>query len=399
MNSYYNSICILSWLTLLILSVLIHENARIPARDKKRFYLTYLLIAVSQFAEWAGLSLNGQGDSMMPLLKIVKCIDYIFTPMVGGSLITHMHIRSKWNRVIPVILVFNTVIQIISIFNGCVFYIDGENRYATGPLYVVYLAISLIIIIIAAIQFIIFGRNYRRQNQISLYLILVLVLTSIGMQEILPSNDRTLYIGISISMALLFIHLTEYAQLETDDYLTEQMIKINTDALTGLFSRHAYSQALKDYNAMDILPENFAVFSIDVNGLKSVNDSLGHEAGDELIIGAAECIEKVLGRFGSCFRTGGDEFIALLQTDRAESEKAVRQLAKETRNWKGKKVRELHLAVGLALAADHPSLVAEKLVNEADLAMYEAKAEYYRSSGKDRRSRSYYSQHSEPGKR
>lgn len=380
----------LSWLTLLILSVLIHENARISDKEKNRFYLTYLLIAFSQLAEWTGIHLNGQADSMMTALKIAKCADYICTPMVGGALMAQMRIQNKWSRAIYAILAFNTVFQIISVFNGWVFYITADNCYEVGTFYPLYLAISLVIVIIVTFQFIIFGRNYRRQNQLSLYLILVLVLLSIAMQEILPGASRTLYIGITIAMALLFIHITEYSQMAADEYLTEQLVKINTDALTGLFSRHAYSQALKNYNAMGVLPEDFVVFSIDVNELKRTNDNLGHEAGDELIIGAADCIRRVVGDHGNCFRTGGDEFIVLAHADREEATGVIRRLQEETESWSGHRVKELHLAVGCALAADHPQLIAEKLVNKADTAMYVAKAAYYRSAGKRRDGFNYY---------
>lgn len=390
MNGYYNSICILSWLTLFILGVLIHENARISARNKKRFYVTYLLIAVSLLAEWAGLRLSGQPDAMMGLLKIVKCADYIFTPMVGGALSAQIAARNKWNTAIIAIVAFNTVLQIISAFNGWMFFINSENQYSYGPLYPLYLIISLAIIIIVTVQFIIFGRKYRRRNQMSLYLILALVLLSISMQELLPSGSRTLYIGISIAMALLFIHVTEYSQMEADDNLTKQLVKVNTDALTGVFSRHAYSHALKNCNEMEVLPEDFVALSIDINELKRVNDNLGHEAGDELIIGAADCILKVIGESGSCYRTGGDEFVVLANLNRSETANVIRRLEEETKKWSGNKVKDLHLAVGCAMAADHPDLMAEKLVNKADIAMYAAKSAYYRSTGKGRDRYNYY---------
>ncbi len=385
MSSYYNSICILSWLALLILSVLIYENARIPAREKKIFYITYALIAVSQFAEWAGVLLSGRGDSMMLALRIAKCADYIFTPAVGGALIAQMPFRNIWTRIVTVILVFNTVFQLVSAFTGWVFFITDENSYTVGPLYWIYLSSCLMIVVVVTIQFIIFGKNYRRHNQVSLYMILLLTVAAITMQELLPWTNRTYYIGITLTSALLFIHVTEFSQLEADDNLNRQLIKINTDALTGLFSRHAYSQALKDYNAMEELPKDFAAFSIDVNGLKNINDTLGHEAGDELIIGAARCIEHVLGKLGSCYRTGGDEFIALVNADKAAVGKAIRDLRLETGNWAGLRVKEIHLAVGCAMAQDHPDLIAEKLVNEADKAMYAEKAAYYLESGRDRR--------------
>ncbi len=105
---------------------------------------------------------------------------------------------------------------------------------------------------------------------------------------------------------------------------------------------------------------------------------MGHEAGDELIIGASECISKVFNQFGKCYRTGGDEFIVLANLSRNEANEAITRLKKETLEWCGKRVKGLHLSAGYALAADHPNLLAEKLVNEADLAMYAEKNAYYR---------------------
>ena len=54
------------------------------------------------------------------------------------------------------------------------------------------------------------------------------------------------------------------------------------------------------------MKNNFVVFLIDINGLKVVNDTLGHEAGDELICGAAACITSTFKDKGNTYRIGGD---------------------------------------------------------------------------------------------
>ena len=50
------------------------------------------------------------------------------------------------------------------------------------------------------------------------------------------------------------------------------------------------------------IPKDLVFVSIDVNGLKKVNDSMGHQAGDELLIGAAACMKKCFGRWGKVYR-------------------------------------------------------------------------------------------------
>ena len=149
----------------------------------------------------------------------------------------------------------------------------------------------------------------------------------------------------------------------------------------------SYSRALEELDANGTLPENFAAFTIDINGLKAVNDSLGHEAGDELIRGAATCVKAVLGDEGQCYRTGGDEFVMLTRMKREKAEYTLQKLKYETERWQGSAVKSLSVSVGYALASDADELTAEALVRQSDQAMYEAKAAYYQSAGRKQRSK------------
>lgn len=387
MNSYYTAIIALVWMAMGVLCVLIHENHRISESDKRMFYLTYLLIAVSALAEWCGLWLNGRTDLPRWILLSAKCADYILTPMAGGALVAQMHMRNRWRNVMVGILAANTLFQLVGIFSGWTVRLDGQGYYSHGPLFPAYMGVCFAIIILVVIEFIVYGRAFRRQNRVSLYAVMLFVVAGILMQELLPSEPRIAYLALTIGAALMFIHYTEFASLAADDHLTAQQQQINTDALTGVSSRHAYSQALKALDAAGPLPEDYAAFTIDINGLKQVNDTLGHEAGDELIIGAARCIEKVMGEASDCYRTGGDEFVVMTRMPADAAEMALVHLRRETDRWQGRTVKSLSLAVGYALAGDNPDLNAEKLVKAADMAMYAAKAAYYRENGVDRRHR------------
>nr|MCR5099910.1 sensor domain-containing diguanylate cyclase [Butyrivibrio sp.] len=92
----------------------------------------------------------------------------------------------------------------------------------------------------------------------------------------------------------------------------EQLIyKSRTDELTGLLNRRAYEEDIYEQNDFPA-KDYFVSMSLDVNGLKVVNDTLGHAAGDELLIGASYCMNKSFGSYGKIYRTGGDEFIVIL---------------------------------------------------------------------------------------
>ena len=387
MFSYYTSLALLSWISLGTLCLLVHENARIPHGDKQLFYLTYALIAVSLLAEFCGMMLNGREGFSGKALLLVKTLDYIVTPMAGGAMIFQMKLRNRWNMFIIGLLAFNTLFQLFCTMGGWMVRVDENNRYHHGPLYPVYLALCLVIIGVVVLQFVLYGRSFRRQNRKSMYAIMLLVVAGIALQEFSGGENRTAYVGLTVGAAMLFIHYAEFGSQEIDDNLRTKQRQLDTDTLTGVYSRYAYSHVLKELDAQDALPGKFAAFTVDINGLKQVNDELGHEAGDELICGAAACIKTALCWDGRCYRTGGDEFVVLARMDREDAEAAILNLQWEADHWQGEIVQKLSLAAGFALAAEHEGLSAEKLVGESDKAMYEAKARHYRQAGMDRRKR------------
>ena len=125
------------------------------------------------------------------------------------------------------------------------------------------------------------------------------------------------------------------------------------------------------------------VCAFDVNGLKSVNDNLGHRAGDELIVGAADCIQAVFGHYGACYRIGGDECMALLTGPCPTPEELQDKLAERTHCWHGQLVSGMSISMGAVPYSSGAEL--SQMLQDADARMYAAKEEYYRKSGVDRR--------------
>ena len=385
MFDYYSSIILISWMTLGVLIILVWENNRIKKSDKKIFYISYLLIAISALAELVGLKINGNVNVPAWVIVLVKAMDYIHTPLAGGAIVAQLQIRNKFSKVLQGILGLNIVFQIVSIFTGWMVTVDANHYYSHGPLYVFYMVEYFTILVIVIIQFILYGLKFSKHNRLSLYGVLVLVIAGIGIQELFGKDFRTAYITLSVGATLLFIHYSEYSQLRSDKKIQEQSVLITTDSLTGARSRYAYSQKLNEYDAMPKLPDDLTVFLIDIDGLKRTNDTLGHDAGDELIRGSAECIEKTFKDYGCVYRIGGDEFVVFAQMDRAQAETLIPKLNERAAAWKGKEVKTISLSSGFAIASEFPGLSCEQLANEADEEMYKAKSEYYRVTGFKRR--------------
>lgn len=376
MMTNYTATVILSGLTLCVLSILVHENARLPAAVKRRFYLTYTLVLLATVSEWLGIILNGMPEWTVGLHRIVKCIDYIITPVVGVCFAWQVSDDNEWKRHhwVIVVLILNALLQIVSIFTGWTFYIDETNHYCHGPLYIVYSIFYCIAIVDVLFSFLVYSRSFKKQNKGSIYSIVVLCCTGIALQELGDGSIRTSCLSLALGSLLLFIHYSELQQQRNDERLLRQKALIETDALTGVFSRYSYIMTLNEYHQQDALPQGLAVFSIDINGLKFANDTQGHAAGDRIICKAAKCLKEVFDQDGNCFRVGGDEFIAIVQIEAEHIAEKCKALSAETGNQEG-----WSLSFGYALAEEHPGLSIEELVNVADKMMYANKEAYYQS--------------------
>lgn len=380
---YYTSIILLTWMGLAALCILVMENSRIAKDDKRLLVLTYALIALAALAEWVGIQINGRADLPAWLIRTVKCLDYILTPMSGGAIVIQLHLNNRWQKAIYGTLITNTVLQIVSAVFSWMLIIDDRNYYHHGPLFPLYMGVCIIIILLLIVQFMIYGKSFAKENRRSLYAIMLIVVAGILMQEL--ADSRTAYIGMTLGAAMMFIHYSEFSQQTTDEYILAQQVALDTDPLTGLLSRYAYNKVLEKYQD-ESLPGDLAVFAMDVNGLKKTNDMLGHEAGDEMIRGAAECIRKAFGESGSCYRIGGDEFIIVADgMDAVRADGMLKKLQSEIKSWHGEKVQSINMSAGFAMASETPGITVEQLVSRADKVMYAAKAEYYRTSGEDRR--------------
>ena len=158
----------------------------------------------------------------------------------------------------------------------------------------------------------------------------------------------------------------------------------NTDELTGLYNRRAYEEEISALERGS-LKNNFVYVSIDVNGLKITNDTHGHEAGDELLIGATECMKQCLGAYGKLFRTGGDEFVGLIYADDDQLSKIKNDIAEVTDSWQGKVVNHLAISCGFVSFHEAADMTIQEMARLADKRMYEEKTRYYQTKGIDRR--------------
>lgn len=154
-------------------------------------------------------------------------------------------------------------------------------------------------------------------------------------------------------------------------------VQANYDELTGLPNRKQVIEQLKhEIIRAQRTNTRFAVIFIDMNDFKDVNDSMGHQAGDQLLIAMSQRFLSVLRDSDTLARLGGDEFLLLLPTtgDVEQVKEAAQRLLSSIHAPIRVEGREfyLHCSMGVALYPDDGETCAELMAN-ADNAMYEAK--------------------------
>ena len=167
-------------------------------------------------------------------------------------------------------------------------------------------------------------------------------------------------------------------EIELRIFKEEEISKLAyTDHLTGLPNRRIFNEHLKREIEHTLRTKNpFALLFIDLDGFKMINDSLGHTFGDELLIRVAERLTKTLRKSDLIARLGGDEFAVLLfnPKDLQAVEYVCSQLLSELNQPFQLNKNKVHItaSIGISMSPDD-STEASQLLQNADIAMYEAK--------------------------
>ncbi len=190
-----------------------------------------------------------------------------------------------------------------------------------------------------------------------------------------------LVVGIYLILASCCI-MYMFSKIMKEKYEKEKLLYIsNTDALTGCLNRHAYET---DINKLDLKKE-WIYISLDLNSLKHINDTYGHDVGDEMICAAAACMTASFGEFGKVYRIGGDEFVVIVTQKPDELDAMTKHFDSSVAEWRGKIVNSMTISYGCVRSLEEDWEFVYDIAKEADRRMYASKARYYSDSDIDRR--------------
>ncbi|CAI3806433.1 GGDEF domain-containing protein [Rheinheimera sp. MM224] len=177
----------------------------------------------------------------------------------------------------------------------------------------------------------------------------------------------------AVSAGYCIFALTGYME-ETQQKFKDEALH---DPLTGLLNRRGLVNAIQGCLAyLQRQRHSAALFMIDLDHFKQINDKIGHDGGDEVLIAVAEVLQKELRQSDVLARYGGEEFIVFLpQTDRDSAQLAAERLLLAVRSMQlPQSAQPQHLTISLGIAVFNADFDFDCQLRRADHALYQAKA-------------------------
>jgi len=351
-----------NWTLILVLlgfAVSLRETVFLDKTTIRRYYaliVTIFLLSIVVYGEFYLADLGGHVTSRL----ILMAIRYSATPYIVALVIYTLSKKVRWFIFIPAIVL--GIIDALSVINGLVFSIGADDALHRGPLgYLPYIVVGLYSL------FLIYILIKRSNKQIMEMIPIAFLGFAFGSGLVLPfiyGKDYSRIFCPTIAVALYVYYVFSILQLT------------KKDSLTGLLNRQAY------YADVENDPENISgLISIDMDGLKDINDNYGHAAGDEALSSLALSFQRSLKSRHMCYRVGGDEFVIVCRkTSKDEMFKLVEELRKNVEET------AYHCSIGCAHISDGADSI-DALLQQSDEKMYKEKAEYYQNAARDRRSR------------
>ena len=201
---------------------------------------------------------------------------------------------------------------------------------------------------------------------------------SVSISESMFSQNNIvaiLIVGIYLTLASCLLVLMLSRVLKEKYEKEKYMYTSNTDELTKCFNRRAYDS---DMEKLDLNAE-WVYISLDLNGLKQANDSLGHSAGDELICAASNCMKFAFASYGKIYRIGGDEFVVWIQNSVSNLDSILQVFDSTIHEWHGKYSNSISVSYGVVKSSEQSFDSVQEISKLADERMYKRKSEYYKN--------------------
>lgn len=309
LETYYRiDVNLITAILLVIITFL--ARARLDRKDKlnRAFMTTIWIVIVELIIEVLTCVINKQPYSwLIPISVILHMMLFVTAPIL--TFYWHTLFRGffspkkkkyHWSEYAIAIPMFLAVLfALLSPFLGWVFVIDQDNVYHRGNLFFFEMAVLFFYFILTLVMIFINQVKMSRKDR-SLLVLTTLLPVLGGLLQMSVYGVLSIWSSSGFSLIILFVFLQQHL--------------IHLDNLTGAWSRESFEYHLTQRINFR-RDDKFAAIFFDVDGLKAINDRFGHAEGDFALKEAVRLIRSAIGENGQISRFGGDEFIALINSD------------------------------------------------------------------------------------
>ena len=328
--------------------IMLGISAHIPSRMKRLTFTGILLLFIELILYYVErwMQTFETLNVARPLLTAAKYSLYPFVLYVLTMITVNK--RLSWQKNLLILLPASVAIPLYfsSQWTHLVCWYHETNHWAPGPLYRLPYVIFGLYVAMFLIRNLFFLRY--EEAQIRWIVIFIIVSPVIGVLLYLFTEYSDNYSALftsSIVLYYLFIYL-HYARF---------------DPLTGLLNRQVY------YSDMNNRSDKICyAVSIDLNDLKHINDGYGHDAGDTALQTVAAVLKKNVGRSGTAYRIGGDEFVIFYRTQ--DENVVIREIAAMRKG-----LEKTPYVCAFGYSKKEPTHTVEDAVRYADHEMYDDK--------------------------
>ena len=333
---------------------------RRKSRDTQSGYLWLTVITVTLLVAQEHLEvLAAQNEALRFWRILLSVLGYTLRPVAALGLVMVVAYREKHRLLLWIPAIVNCLIVSTAFFSPVVFSFDEYYDFTRGPMgYTPFVVGYLYILMVLWFTNRRFGPDFTWERRVLSLCALCTALAS--MVDAWVGGSR---LNAAIIISSVFYHMF----IRTQD--------VNRDAMTGLLNRQAYYEDSELYRARVT-----AVASIDMNGLKRINDAEGHDAGDRALAAIGQCLLSAAGKDVIPYRVGGDEFLILFLK---KDEDAVRCVLDAVRSA----VQEQGLSVAMGYFCRAGGETVDEMYKLSDGRMYADKAAYYQRAENNRRRR------------
>lgn len=269
-----------------------------------------------------------------------------------------------YKKILLGINLLNNVILILSLREGWFYFIDEHNQYTRGPLFGIPVLVMIFLICLSYVMLFLKRKEIDSWQGLTLALFPLFPLAGVFLQ-ILFYDTAFMLNSLTISMLLVFLNI--------------QSANLYTDYLTGIHNRKKFELYLSEQIKNVTRNRGFGAIFLDINHFKVINDTFGHDAGDQALQTASHILSACLRRQDFIARIGGDEFAVILNV---ESQKELDEIVERINHCVNSYNDSLQIShpltfsMGYALYDIENPLKKEEFLKLLDIKMYEDKRKH-----------------------